>query len=183
VLRDILGFLGSFFTLRKFGFNNKLRHYHPQHVWQSLWRLDSLGFHSFTEKNVLRCGRFFFEEFSQLDWGGLMKETIGAQVMVTLNIHTDLDVANGVRVVVEGIVLDEREQQVDASGTSCIHLQYPPRYIIVKLLWTKAPRLHGLPENVIPIEPVTKSFTIIKNGNKKFNQAASLSRYGAFNAI
>ena len=41
-----------------------------------------------------------------------MRETeiaIGAEVMVTLNIHTDLDVANGVRGVVEGLVLDERE--------------------------------------------------------------------------
>ena len=35
------------FTLRIFGSNNKPRHYLPQHVWQDLGRLDSLGFHIF----------------------------------------------------------------------------------------------------------------------------------------
>ena len=34
------------FTLRIFGRNNKPRHYLPQHVWQDLGRLDSLGFHT-----------------------------------------------------------------------------------------------------------------------------------------
>lgn len=106
---------------------------------------------------------------SQMDRAGLMKETelaIGAQVMVTLNIHTDLDVANGVRGVVEGIVLDERERQVGVSGEHCTHLQYPPRYVLVKLNRTKAHHLHDLPDNVVPIEPVTKSFNIMKDGNK-----------------
>ena len=68
---------------------------------------------------------------SQMDRGGLAKETelaIGASVMVTLNIHTDLDVANGVRGVIEGIVLDERERQTESADTHTIHLRYPPRY-------------------------------------------------------
>ena len=106
---------------------------------------------------------------SQTDRGGLMRETeiaIGAEVMVTLNIHTDLDVANGVRGVVEGLVLDERERQIGHSEDHCVRLQYPPRYVLVKLDRTKAHRLHNLPTNVIPIEPVTKSFNIIKDGNK-----------------
>lgn len=106
---------------------------------------------------------------SQTERGGLMKETeiaIGAEVMVTLNIHTDLDVANGVRGVVEGIVLDERERQTGASEGHFLRLQYPPRYVLVKLARTKVHQLHNLPTNVIPIEPVTKTFTIIKDGNK-----------------
>jgi PIF1-like helicase len=47
---------------------------------------------------------------SEMERGGLMKDVelaIGASVMVTLNIHTELDVANGVRGTIEGIVLDD----------------------------------------------------------------------------
>ena len=106
---------------------------------------------------------------SQTDRAGLAKDVelaIGAPVMVTLNILTDLDVANGVRGTIEGIVLDERERQITSKDTQTIHLRYPPRYVLVKLLRTKAPCLRGLEENVIPIKPVTKTFTITKNGIK-----------------
>jgi hypothetical protein len=52
---------------------------------------------------------------SQSDQGGLTKEielAIGVPVMVTLNIRTEMDVANGVRGTLEGIVLDERERMI-----------------------------------------------------------------------
>lgn len=63
---------------------------------------------------------------SHTDKGGLPKEVelaIGASVMVTLNINTDLDVANGVHGVIEGIVLDERERQSATTETKTIQLQ------------------------------------------------------------
>ena len=107
---------------------------------------------------------------SQFERGGLMKDielAIGAEVMVTLNILTDMDVANGVRGVIEGIVLDEREQVMTVTKTNSIHLRYPPRYVLVKLNRTKAPSLENLPQNVIPIVPVKKTFTITRNGTKK----------------
>ena len=91
---------------------------------------------------------------------------IGAEVMVTLNILTDMDVANGVRGVIEGIVLDERERVMTVTETNSIQLRYPPRYVLVKLNRTKAPSLENLPQNVIPIVPVKKTFTITKNGTK-----------------
>ena len=50
-----------------------------------------------------------------METGGLMKDlelAIGAPVMVTQNILTDLDVANGVRGEIEGIVFDERERLI-----------------------------------------------------------------------
>jgi ATP-dependent exoDNAse (exonuclease V) alpha subunit len=100
-----------------------------------------------------------------MDRAGLMKDVelaLGAPVMVTLNIHTDLDITNGVHGVIEGIVLDEREHQIGLNETS-VHLHYPPRYVLVKLLQTKAAQLPGLAENVIPISPVTKMFTIMKD--------------------
>jgi hypothetical protein len=106
---------------------------------------------------------------SQMDRGGLMKEielAIGAPVMVTLNIRTELDVANGVRGVIEAIVLDERERQTGTKEAQTIHLQYPPRYVLVRLNRTKAPCLEGLEQNIIPITPVTKSFTTIKDATK-----------------
>ena len=106
---------------------------------------------------------------TQTDRGGLAKETelaIGASVMVTLNILTDLDVVNGVRGTIEGIVLDEREKVFATKNTHTVHLQYPPRYVLVKLDRTKAPSLEGLHQNVIPIVPVTKTFTVNKDGSK-----------------
>ena len=106
---------------------------------------------------------------SHLERGGLMKDielAIGAEVMVTLNILTDMDVANGVRGVIEGIVLDERERLMTVNDTHSIHLRYPPRYVLVRLARTKAPCLENLPQNVIPIVPVKKTFTITKNGTK-----------------
>jgi hypothetical protein len=72
---------------------------------------------------------------------------IGALVMVTLNILTDLDVANGMRGIIEGIVLDERERLTTVKETHSVHLRYLPRYVLVKLDRTKAPSLENLPQN------------------------------------
>ena len=106
---------------------------------------------------------------SETERGGLMKDielAIGAPVMVTLNIHTDLDLANGVRGRIEGIVFDERERIIVTKESHSIRLHYPPRYVLVKLDRTKAPSLEGLSQNVIPVEPVKKTFMISKNGEK-----------------
>ena len=103
---------------------------------------------------------------STMERAGLMKDVelaIGAPVMVTLNIHTELDVTNGVRGVIEGIVLDERERQI-GPNEHMVQLRYPPRYVLVKLLRTKAAHLRGLAENVIPISPVCKGFAVMKDG-------------------
>ena len=105
---------------------------------------------------------------SRTDRAGLSKHVelaIGAPVMVTLNIHTDLDVANGVRGEIVGIVLNEQEDPSSIHERSTIHLHYPPRFILVKLNRTKAPPLEGLPANVIPIVPVNKTFTITNDGS------------------
>ena len=101
--------------------------------------------------------------------GGLMKEVelaIGALVMVTLNILTDLMLQNGVRGTIEGIVFDEHERLTITKEDHSIQLLYPPQYMLVKLNRTKAPSLEGLPQNVIPVEPVRKTFMINKYGVK-----------------
>ena len=86
--------------------------------------------------------------------------------MVTLNILTNLDVANGVQGTVEGIVLDEQERQIMTQNSQVNHLHYPPQYVLMKLLCTKAPQLEGLSQNVIPITLIAKSFMTTKNGEK-----------------
>lgn len=129
---------------------------------------DKVGGHPVTNEEKIAIATRTKGSRSTLERAGLMKDvelTIGAPVMVTLNIHTDLDVANGVRGVLEGIVLDEREQQ-KGSNDPFIQLSYPPRYVLVRLLRTKAAHLQGLPENVIPITPVTKSFSLMKDGKR-----------------
>ena len=106
---------------------------------------------------------------TQMDRAGLAKEielAVGAPVMVTLNIHTDMDVANGVRGKIEAIILDGRERVTTTDKTQSIRLKYPPRYILVRLDRTKAPLLQDLAQNVIPIIPVTKTFSMTKNGQK-----------------
>ena len=73
---------------------------------------------------------------NEMGHGGLMKEVelaIGAPVMVNLNILTDLDVANGVRGTIEGIVLDECERLTSTKEDHSIQLLYPPQYVLVKL--------------------------------------------------
>ena len=47
-----------------------------------------------------------------------------------------------------------------------IQLLYPLKYVLVKLNQMKAPSLEGLPQNVIPVEPVRKTFMINKDGVK-----------------
>lgn len=90
---------------------------------------------------------------------------IGMKVMVTTNVETDLDIANGARGTVVGVVLHQGETGV-ASGDT-VTLQHMPAYILVRLDRTRAGRLSGLDEHVIPIEPVTRAFEIrVKTGAK-----------------
>jgi hypothetical protein len=106
---------------------------------------------------------------NQMACAGLAKEielAIGAPVMVTMNIHTDLDVANGVWGRIQAIVLDKRERLITTKDKHFIQLKYPPRYVLVRLDQMKAPLLQGLEENVIPVISVTKTF-VIKDGIKK----------------
>lgn len=105
----------------------------------------------------------------EMERGGLMKDielAIGAPVMVTLNIHTDMDITNGVQGEIQGIVLDERERLITTKETNSVCLRYSPQYVLVKLNCTKTPILDGLPQNVIPIVPVKKTFSINMNGTK-----------------
>ncbi|OSC97674.1 hypothetical protein PYCCODRAFT_1330794, partial [Trametes coccinea BRFM310] len=60
----------------------------------------------------------------------------GMQVMVTTNIETDLDIANGARGEVVKIVLHPDEPPI--TDEAIVKLRYPPAYILVRLHRTRA---------------------------------------------
>jgi hypothetical protein len=60
---------------------------------------------------------------------------IGMKAMVTMNISTETDLANGSRGVVEDIILDPRES-VDPGHGKTIRLQYPPAAVLFKPLFS-----------------------------------------------
>ncbi|KAJ3559330.1 hypothetical protein NM688_g415 [Phlebia brevispora] len=82
----------------------------------------------------------------------------GMKVMVTLNIHTDIDITNGARGEVVDIILQPEESaSLDAQT---VILSTPPAYVLVRLERTRLPALPGLEPSVIPIEPVSMKFPI-----------------------
>ena len=88
-----------------------------------------------------------------------MEIVLGMEVMVTFNVSTDLDVANVARGHEVDIALD--------PPTHMINLQYPPIYILVRMIHTKADALEGLESGVLPITPLTKTFSVITASSNK----------------
>jgi len=84
---------------------------------------------------------------------------IGAKVMVTQNIDTDLDIANGSRGEIVEIVLHPDEGNV-VGHNGVARLSKPPLYVLVKLQRTKLRGLAGLEQSVVPVEPRTSSMQI-----------------------
>lgn len=83
----------------------------------------------------------------------------GMKVLVTDNIKTDLDVTNGARGEIVDIILHPDELPISDSDP-VVYLQYVPAYILVKLSHTRASRLAGLEDVVIPVEVATTSMKI-----------------------
>jgi len=101
--------------------------------------------------------------------GGLADEVdiaVGMEVMVTFNVSTDLDVANGARGHVVEIVVDAREE-MSRSTLQVQELKYPPCYILVRMFRTKANALDGLECGVLPITPLTKTFSVVTASGEK----------------
>jgi hypothetical protein len=97
--------------------------------------------------------------------GGLpttIEITKGMQVMVTTNIETDLDIANGARGEIVDIILHPDEPEL--PDTPIVTLTRLPAYLLVKLTRTRATQLEGLEEAVIPVEPGSVKFQIKVKG-------------------
>jgi hypothetical protein len=83
---------------------------------------------------------------------------VGMKMMVTYNVQTDMDLANGARGEIVDIILDEREEDHNEED-AIVNLKYPPRMVLVKLLHCKAPKLDGLEESIVPMTPISKTFS------------------------
>ncbi|PSR70805.1 hypothetical protein PHLCEN_2v13327, partial [Hermanssonia centrifuga] len=90
----------------------------------------------------------------------------GMKVLVTENLQTDLDLTNGSRGEIMNIILHEDEPPI--SGDGVVYLKYLPAYVLVKMGRTRASKLAGLEEGVIPIEPAktTMQIKVSMPGNK-----------------
>ncbi|KAG8960157.1 hypothetical protein FRC00_000811 [Tulasnella sp. 408] len=88
------------------------------------------------------------------------------EVMVTYNVKTDLDVANGARGRVHDIVLDGEETAV-SEGANEVELKHLPSYLLIEMDRTRAEKLDGLPKDVLPLEPISESYQITMPSGEK----------------
>jgi len=87
-------------------------------------------------------------------------------VMITFNVSTDLDVASGARGNIVKIVLDSREE-ITSKSSQVMELHYPATYVLFRMIRTKVDALDGLESGVLPITPLTKTFSVMTaSGNK-----------------
>ncbi|OBZ68217.1 ATP-dependent DNA helicase PIF6 [Grifola frondosa] len=148
----------------------------PRHVVREQWNAAALRRHC-SETGAQNRPLTVQERFamakkrathrSRKDCGGLpnmVELAIGMKVMVTMNVKTDLDVANGSRGTIVDIILDPREPEIGAA--QIVHLQYPPACVIVKLEYCRQAALTNLQQGEIPIEPTLKTFQIAIDANE-----------------
>ncbi|CUA71576.1 Structural maintenance of chromosomes protein 4 [Rhizoctonia solani] len=100
---------------------------------------------------------------------------IGLRVMVTMNVKTDLDVANGACGTISEIILDPNEPYFDPEAAS-VTLSRLPSHILVKMDRTRASPLPGLQENVLPIVPTSRSFRIVLPIRQKDGSVKTIPR-------
>jgi ATP-dependent exoDNAse (exonuclease V) alpha subunit len=88
------------------------------------------------------------------------------KAMITDNILTKAGLANGSRGTITEIVLDTREQSINADIVDdTVRLQYPPSMVLIQLDYIcPFPTLPGLKPGQFPIFPSESKFTI---GDKK----------------
>ncbi|KDN38232.1 hypothetical protein RSAG8_09631, partial [Rhizoctonia solani AG-8 WAC10335] len=101
----------------------------------------------------------------------VLELAVGMEVMVTYNVETELDVANGARGVVERIIFDRREEfpamvASESTGPTEMSLTYPPECVLVRLYRTKASTIEGLGPGVVPIFPMTRKYDITRKQGK-----------------
>ena len=91
---------------------------------------------------------------------------IGMPVLVTQNIHTELDITNGARGTLVDIILDPAEP-IPSRSQRIVNLQHPPAFILVKLYHSRAPRFGAEDNTTVPICPVKKSIRLNLHENSK----------------
>ena len=88
--------------------------------------------------------------------------------MVTFNVETDLDVANGARGGIIKIVLDENESNYSPTQSIVqLPVKYPPAYVLIRMKSSKVSSLEGLEQNIIPLMPMEHTFLITQGSQSK----------------
>ncbi|KAF8673089.1 helicase family, partial [Rhizoctonia solani] len=100
---------------------------------------------------------------------------IGLKIMVTLNVQTDLDVANGARGTIVAIALDPDEPPIEV-GQQKAKLSRLPAYILVKMDRTRAGALRDLSQGTLPIVPVMQTYNIIVPTMQSDGQVSNVRR-------
>ena len=95
---------------------------------------------------------------SNKDMPDQLSLAIGMSVLITENIETDLDITNGARGHITGIILHPDEQS--ESESSIRVLNRLPIYILVALNQTRTRNLEGLLDGVVPIIPSSQQMYI-----------------------
>jgi ATP-dependent exoDNAse (exonuclease V) alpha subunit len=166
----------------------------PRHGVRSLWNSEALKKHCRETKHTLFISRSEDEIHGRpLNLGEklllatqLQKSSktilqthqtlaIGMRVMVTWNVNTELDVANGAKGTITKIVLDPREEAI--LTTPIVKLHYPPAFVLVKLDRTKMAQLPGLDAGVAPITPLQRQIKISKGENVNRKQLPITGAY------
>ncbi|KEP49496.1 putative ATP-dependent DNA helicase PIF1, partial [Rhizoctonia solani 123E] len=96
----------------------------------------------------------------------------GMPVLVTANVETGVDVANGSRGIIDDIVVHGDEVTNDNPPGHIheppeLHLKRPPACVLAKLLRTRAAPIGNLGEGVIPIVPTQSRFQLTVPGQSK----------------
>ena len=100
--------------------------------------------------------------------------TIGMRAMVTMNISTEADLANGTQGTVTDIFLDPRERLESSElEKGIVMLLYPPAMVIFKPLHSTFPIFNGFEDGEIPLFPSKYTFRIMTLSGQK----CSVSRH------
>lgn len=91
---------------------------------------------------------------------------VGMKAMVVLNIATETDLTNGTGGIVQGFVLDLREECTTPDSEGHVHLQYPPPVIYFKPDLETNTTFQGLSDGIIPISPSMMRFSVDIDGEK-----------------
>ena len=105
---------------------------------------------------------------------------IGMKAMVVLNIATEADLANGTRGIIQGIVLDPREEHTTPDSEGHIHLKYPPPVLFFKPDIPTSTTFEGVPEGLIPISPSIIQFNVQVDGAKVMLERRQLAIVPAY---
>lgn len=90
----------------------------------------------------------------------------GISVMVTYNIETELDIANGTRGVIERILIQDNTIDPILSDAATLVLTNPPMCVLVRLSRTKVSAISGLEAGVVPIVPIRTKLPVTLPGGK-----------------